>query len=494
MITRFVYCLILAIAVPLGLHASPDLVFPARPASFPYYLNQSSITGADILVRHELDRARRLTGIEFNMVLMADIPVNTSIEEYANKLFTHWNIGRRTGTKGVLILLVEKRNALKIEVSYELESLFTDAFCESFQDQIKFYFASRQFGDVVENLITTMAEYAQRSGSDKSTDGMKLDLPARIDLSKAALVESTFLSGGGGILKSDYFYDRDRKLSQIMTIDPAVAAEFIPSKNLDETVRCYLRSLELGINYPFLDIFVEGSQYMRIEYAKSTRYLRQLYENYIHAQPYRIKVQGNLAVVRFRKDAPVFPLFLRKDKNGCWRLDLTKAWAFMAQTDDLKSVTMVNTDHPWMFAFPDYSYEPTVFPALPELPVALNLKQRIASLEQSIRDQPDLAKNYFELADILYWECYWIAGAIEVAEKGLLLEPSRIDYRWLVIDMRSHYPLLDGIPSQYESILKYEPDNLKALHDYAYFSSEFLRDPKRASSLRSRYEKVRDQN
>lgn len=489
---RFVYGLMLAVAVSCGVRAAPDLLFPERATPFPYYLNQSGITGADLLARHELERARKLTGIDFNMVLLADLPANCSVEEYANKLFARWGIGRATGGKGVLILLVEKRHALKIEVSYELEPLFTDAFCESFQDQIKLYFASRQFGDVVENLITTMAEYAQRAATGGSTDGMKLDLPVRIDLAQAAKVESAFLSGGGGVVKSDYFYDRERKLAQVMMIDPALAGEFRASKDPDETVRRYLRSLELGLNYPFLDVFVEGSQYMRIEYAKSPRYLRQLHDNYRQAMPYRIKQQGDLGVVRFKKGSPVFPLFLRRDENGYWRLDIAKAWAFMAQTYDLKSVTMVNTDHPWMFAFPDYSYEPSKMPPAPALGFPLNLKQRIAILEQAIRDRPEVAANYFELADIFYWECYWIAGAIEVAEKGLALDPARTAYRWLVIDMRSHYPLLDGIPAQYEAILKRDPNDLKALYDYSYFCREYLKDAKRAASLRAHYEKIRD--
>ena len=487
---RFVYGLMLVATVACGVRAAPALSFPERAKAYSYYLNQSGITGADLVARHELERARKLTGIDFNMVLLADIPADSSMEEYANKLFGHWDIGRTTGGKGVLILLAEKRHALKIEVSYELESLFTDAFCESFQDQIKLYFASRQFGDVVENLITTMAEYAQRAASGGSMDGLKLDWPARIDLSQAAKVEAAFLSGGGGVVKSDYFYDRERKLAQVMMIDPTLAAEFQASKDPDETVQHYLRSLELGLNYPFLDVFVEGSQYMRIEYAKSPRYLRQLADNYRQAMPYRIKLQGDLGVVRFKRGAPVFPLFLRRDENGYWRLDIAKAWAFMAQTYDLKSVEMVNTDHPWMFAFTDCSYETSKMPPPPALSFPLNLKQRIGALEQAIRERPEVAANYFELADIFYWECYWIAGAIEVAEKGLALEPGRTAYRWLVIDMRSHYPLLDGIPAQYEAILKQDPDDLKALHDYAYFSREFLKDARRAASLRARYDKL----
>ena len=474
-----------------GGRASPAILFPDRASDYPYYLNQSGITGADLLARYELERARKLTGIDFNMVLLSDIPENSSIEEYASKLFGHWNIGRNTAGKGVLILLVEKRHTLKIEVSYELESLFTDAFCESFQDQIKLYFASRQFGDVVENLITTMAEYAQRASSGGSTDGMKLDLPIHIDFTQATKVESAFLSGGGGVVKSDYFYDRERKLAQIMMIDPGLAADFQASKDPDETVRRYLHSLELGLNYPFLDIFVEGSQYMRIEYAKSPRFLRQLYDNYKQAMPYRVKLEGDLGVARFRKNTPVFPLFLRRDQKGYWRLDVAKAWAFMAQTYDLKSVTMVNTDHPWMFAFMDYDDEPSKLPRPPKLKFPLNLKEKISILEQAIRDQPEIASNYFELADIFYWECYWIASAIDVAEKGLVLDPSRTDYRWLVIDMRSHYPLLDGIPAQYEEILKRSPKDLKALHDYSYFCREFLKDGRRAASLRARYDELR---
>ncbi|MGH8048180.1 MAG: TPM domain-containing protein [Chthoniobacterales bacterium] len=473
-----------------GRHSNPgSSPFPERSEDHPYFLNLSGIRGADLSAQSNLERARDLTGIDFNMVLLPSIPNTYSVEEYAVALVDAWQIGRKGHGKGVLFLFVEDQHSLKIEVSYELESLFTDGFCNSFQEQIRLYFASRQFGDVVCNLINTMVSRYQRSEEGEGVSGED-DLPETIDEGQASRVEAAFLSGGAGVVRSDYFYDRDKKLAKVLLIDRAVADRFRSSKDPDETIQRYLLSLKEGINYPFLDVLLEGSQYMRIEYPQSPQSLRKLHADYQRYMPYRLKVAGNVAVGRFRNGAAVYPLLLRRDPDGYWRLDVTKAWAFMGASYDMKSWRMDVTDNPWMFAYPDYSYAPNLFP-LPPLPsFPLNLEAKIHALEKAIKDSPSNASNYFALADLLFWECYWIGSAIELVERGLELEPDNLTYHWLAIEMRGRYPLLDGIPAHYEAILKYDPDNKAALWGYSSFCKTFLKDEKRAAALRKRYDQL----
>lgn len=83
-----------------------------------------------------------------------------TIGDYASGLFDHWDIGSKTGGKGVLILFVEDLGTLKIEVSYELEDVFTDAFCKFFQPTIKNYYAGRYLGDTFGGVLKALLDYS----------------------------------------------------------------------------------------------------------------------------------------------------------------------------------------------------------------------------------------------------------------------------------------------------------------------------------------------
>jgi uncharacterized protein len=49
------------------------------------------------------------------------------IEEYANGLFRHWQLGQRTANNGVLLVIARSERRMRIEVGYNLEPIVTDA-------------------------------------------------------------------------------------------------------------------------------------------------------------------------------------------------------------------------------------------------------------------------------------------------------------------------------------------------------------------------------
>ncbi|MGO4388279.1 YgcG family protein [Microvirga sp. 2YAF29] len=51
----------------------------------------------------------------------------TSVEDYANRLFRHWQLGQKKNNNGVLLLIAPKDRKLRIEVGYGLEGALTDA-------------------------------------------------------------------------------------------------------------------------------------------------------------------------------------------------------------------------------------------------------------------------------------------------------------------------------------------------------------------------------
>jgi len=459
---------------PLG---RSDDTYPKRPKKTPYFYNETAVTEVNQDVCTELRRARKITGIEFVMVLVKKIPEGVPVGTYASELFDEWKVGSKTDGKGVLILFISDVHTLKIEVSYELEKIFTDAFCSSFQPTIKNYYAGKYFGDVFCGLILRMEEKIVH-GEEADVETFLREIGVE---SKGITSTGAYLSGGAGIIEDKYYYDKDAKLSLIRVISAEKISEFNADKNIETVLELYFNSLEEGINYPYLDILTEGSQFMRLEYPKSVDFLRSTWREYQESVPYRIIYKDDLAAARFQ-GLRTLPIFLRRTPDGFWKIDVTKGWAFTQGDENLRRFPRY-TDHPWMFAFPEYYYGKSKC-NIPELiAFPLNLREKISELEKAIERDPSNASNYFKLGDIFYWECYWIRAAIDVVERGLELEPNNIPYHWLAIDMRYRFPSVERIPKHFDAILKVNPNDLEVLRAYRYHCLHFSMDRWKAREL-----------
>jgi uncharacterized protein len=51
----------------------------------------------------------------------------TSVEDYANRLFRHWQLGQKNTNNGALLLVAPNERKVRIEVGYGLEGALTDA-------------------------------------------------------------------------------------------------------------------------------------------------------------------------------------------------------------------------------------------------------------------------------------------------------------------------------------------------------------------------------
>jgi len=452
-----------------------DESFPERNPKSPHYLNLSGLKGFDLSGKSETDRAVEATGIDLAVVFLPDIPADKTPEKYAADLFEKWRIGGNYNGKGVLILFIENRHALKIEVGYALEPVFPDGFIGSYQDAARQYFASEQFGDFVSTLVNQMAYRYQNRGNEAALQAMIKPGDER------------FLSGGAGIFRSDYYRGQVKKLP---AIDPLILQHYQASEDLETVIGLYLESLEKGVDYPYLNLLSEGSRYMRLEYPHTPGFYQDLSRNYQKAMPYQLFILGDLAVARFKpvptsSQFPLFPLFLRREPDGKWRVNVAQSWAY---AEDSNEYRLSVKDHPWMFAFVDVSYEPSSCAIPPLVRLDRSLASQIHELEDEIKKNPDKASNYFRLADLFYWQCYWIKSAIEVVEKGLEKDPTNISAHWLAIKMRERYPLWDGIKGHYEAILKQDPKNAEALQAYSWYAKTVLKDEKKSEELLKQYQ------
>jgi uncharacterized protein len=119
------------------------LVAPASRAETPAGIpnpraHNSWVTdNAQILTRAQLQQIDQiLTSLEKKTT--AEVAVVTvknmggsNVEDFANKLFKRWGIGKKGKDNGVLILAAMKEHRIRIEVGYGLEGQLTNGKCEA---------------------------------------------------------------------------------------------------------------------------------------------------------------------------------------------------------------------------------------------------------------------------------------------------------------------------------------------------------------------------
>ncbi len=108
-----------------------------------------------------LERIASRFHVEALVVSVPTLPANHGIETLAVDLVNHWRIGASHQGRGLLLLLVEDIKQVKLEVSYALEDVFTDAFSGYVEDlQLGPYYRA---GDVGTGLIAVMEMLEQRA-------------------------------------------------------------------------------------------------------------------------------------------------------------------------------------------------------------------------------------------------------------------------------------------------------------------------------------------
>jgi uncharacterized protein len=107
-----------------------------------------------------------------DQVVVATVPSldGIEIEEYANRLYRHWQLGQRDKNNGVLLLVAPRERRVRIEVGYGLEGALTDALSKVIiATAIAPRFQQNDFGgglnggvDAILNILTGDAEQWQR--------------------------------------------------------------------------------------------------------------------------------------------------------------------------------------------------------------------------------------------------------------------------------------------------------------------------------------------
>jgi tetratricopeptide (TPR) repeat protein len=220
--------------------------------------------------------------IEAVIVTLPSLPPSHTIESLAAEMFSNWQIGSTTGGRGLLLLLSHKEKLIKIEVSYELEDVFTDIFCGYIEDkQLKAYFLS---GQVDIGLVAVMEEIEKRSRIKHQGDYTV----AQIDQ-----LDTELLSGGGGAKRQLTAY-REEKV-------PAVGQYYPAGHTPDEAWQTLIRSWENKARDPDLGVYTEITRlaYRDFKNLPDSRYEEDVatYKN----KPYEVIGNDTYAVIFFGK-------------------------------------------------------------------------------------------------------------------------------------------------------------------------------------------------
>ncbi len=148
------------------------------------------LTAAEESVNRYLTSIKDNYQIEAIIVTLKHAPSSASIEDFAASLMSAWKIGKSYGGRGVLLILLEEQSAVKLEVSYELEDVFTDLFTGHIEDkQLRPHLLGGSLGT---GLVAVMEELEHRA-----------QIKHLGSYTKASITEldRDLLSGGGGAVR-----------------------------------------------------------------------------------------------------------------------------------------------------------------------------------------------------------------------------------------------------------------------------------------------------
>jgi hypothetical protein len=141
-----------------------------------------------------LRRMRERFRIDAVIATLPALPDNASLEEMAVDLVDRWRIGAEHEGRGLLLLLAAKEKQVKLEVTYELEDVFTDAFT-SYIENLQLVPNDRR-GEIGTGLIAVMEEIERRAQIE--------DLGSYTPTSIAELDEQLLSGGAGARLRLDH--------------------------------------------------------------------------------------------------------------------------------------------------------------------------------------------------------------------------------------------------------------------------------------------------
>jgi tetratricopeptide (TPR) repeat protein len=268
------------------------------------YDNAHILEGVEEYSNKYLKNIREQYSIEAMIVSLPSLEREKNIEELAIKVFNTLKIGQDFKGRGILLLLVDKEKQAKLEVSYELEDVFTDAFCGYIEDlQLRPYFLSNQVGI---GLLAVMEELERRA---------QIKFQANYSPDYVAKLDKGLLSGGAGAKRDLAGFEKEEVKD--------AGHQYPAGKTPQEAWQTLIESWREKVRDPNLGVYTEITKLTYRDYQNlpDSRYEEDV-RTYA-GKSYEVIQDGNYAVIFFgnKQGWDNSPFLFCRTPEG-WKFDI----------------------------------------------------------------------------------------------------------------------------------------------------------------------------
>ncbi len=371
----------------------------------------------DATNRH-LANIREQYGIEMLIVTLPSLGNRYTATSAAVEIFTNWKIGKDFDGRGLLFLLVDDEKEVKIEVSYDLEDVFTDAFTGRVQDLL---LQTRFAADQLSIGLIAVIEAIEARAQVKYTGDYTPSTIAGLDLD--------FLSQGAGA-GHRLTLRRPENGSRSIGARLPVNNDYPSGDTPDQAWQTMIRSWKEKVKDPYLGVYTAVTRLSYRDFAnRPDASLEREYATY-KSKPYTVRQDGEWAVIYFgRKTGWDNAPFLLCRTNAGWQFDIVHQRRF---------IRMGKSPH-WGVEFSDYPHMKLLIDAFSfqgqDFPLSENdrytidrdgeIANRMLAVEERVDHDPDNPNQLLELGR-LYTITAMSAKAIPILNKALRLDPDLI--------------------------------------------------------------------
>lgn len=316
------------------------------PSSGVFVVDQAQLIHSDSKERmSELLKALlRDTDIELMAISIPTLN-GLAISAFANELFERWGIGSRTqASRGLLFVVAAREQRVRFEVSYELESIFTDSFVSYIeQKQMIPYFEHNQIGEGIEATVELIARRAYERVLNKTFD----------PTAKGPEDIGGYKSGGAGADTAVTFGSSSPRKPQDIGVSQREVFDAQPTpadawERFLEVNRRHIKDPEIGLYDDLAKALMRG-----VSTDAGQDHIAQLYAG----KPYTVREKDSHAAIVFSEDSNnlLAPWFFHKTAQG-WQLD-GSMYPEVIGYNHLNQWFFKRRDHPYMFAFSDYTFD-----------------------------------------------------------------------------------------------------------------------------------------
>ncbi|MCB0310465.1 MAG: TPM domain-containing protein [Bdellovibrionales bacterium] len=369
-----------------------------------------------------LNRLRERFKMDTVLVTLPTLPNGITLNQYSLDLFNRWKIGKSQAGRGLLLLFVDDVKRVRIEVSYELEDVFTDAFVGFIQDiQLE---PNYKAGQLEVALIAVMEEIEKRA---------QIKLVGQYDKKLISQLDQELLAGGAGAERALKRYVKGSQLERAPRGNIYRAAS-TPEEAWQVLLKKWAGE---GENIPTQIYSEVGKVELGDPNEKEARTMQRI--PHWRSASYEILSDGQHAVVSFgdRDGWDNAPFLFMKGPNG-WVFDIVYQRRLVVMGSNPYWLTELG-DFPYVSLFKN-KYKsfgkdiPLEEKDIYTVERDLEWAQRIKELQRLLASNPKDAASYLELGRLNALTSRRPGHVYSNLNKALELDPSLADaHKYLAI-------------------------------------------------------------